>query len=168
MPLINLQTDLKSLPFGRDRRESGDSNQPYITQTIPEGLNYDDMPGRGIGDQFFVPTGFLKPRETIRDVSRLTQMFIDEKSPRGLLFIAEQNLLSRTSVKTQAGGAGYGGAPSSLRPTGTLAHCGIKPNETIHMYYNHEMREVPLRNILNYRLWKDADFTKKNTAEGRK
>ena len=36
------------------------------------------------------------------------------------------------------------------------------------MYYNHEMREVPLRNILNYRLWKDADFTKKNTAEGRK
>ena len=112
MPLINLQTDLKSLPFGRDRRESGDSNQPYITQTIPEGLNYDDMPGRGIGDQFFVPTGFLKPRETIRDVSRLTQMFIDEKSPRGLLFIAEQNLLSRTSVKTQAGGAGYGGAKS--------------------------------------------------------
>ena len=41
-------------------------------------------------------------------------MFIDEKSPRGLLFIAEQNLLSRTSVKTQAGGAGYGGAKSHI------------------------------------------------------
>lgn len=109
MPLINLQTDLKSLPFGRDRREGGSSKQPYITQDIPEGLNYDDMPGRGIGDQFFVPTGFLKPRETIRDVSRLAQMFADDKSPRGLLFIAEQNLLSRTSVKTQAGGTGYGG-----------------------------------------------------------
>jgi len=68
------------------------------------------MPGRGIGDQFFVPTGFLKPRETIRDVSRLAQMFADDRSPRGLLFIAEQNILSRTSVKTQAGGVGYGGA----------------------------------------------------------
>ena len=78
MPLINFQTDLKSLTFGRDRREGGSSKQPYITQDIPEGLNYDDMPGRGIGDQFFVPTGFLKPRETIRDVSRLTQMFLDQ------------------------------------------------------------------------------------------
>lgn len=109
MPLINFQTDLTSLPWGRDRRESGDSNQPYITQDIPEGITYDDMPGRGIGDEFFTTTGFLRPRSALRDVSRLTQMFFDFKSPRGLLFVAKENILSRTSVKTQAGGPGYGG-----------------------------------------------------------
>jgi hypothetical protein len=37
-------------------------------------------------------------------------MFLDQESPRGPLFIVEQNILSRTSVKTQAGGVGYGGA----------------------------------------------------------
>ena len=109
MPLINFQTDLTSLPWGRDRRESGDSKEPYIRQDIPEGITYDDMPGRGIGDEFFTTTGFLRPRAALRDVSRLTQMFFDFSSPRGLLFVAKENILSRTSVKTQAGGPGYGG-----------------------------------------------------------
>ena len=109
MPLINFQTDLTSLPWGRDRRESGDSKEPYIRQDIPEGITYDDMPGRGIGDEFFTTTGFLRPRSALRDVSRLAQMFFDFKSPRGPLFIVKQNLLSLTAVKTQAGGPGYGG-----------------------------------------------------------
>ena len=109
MPLINFQTDLTSLPWGRDRRESGKSKQPYLQPEIPEGISYDDMPGRGLGDEFFTTTGFLRPRAALRDVSRLFQMFFDFKSPRGPLFIVKQNLLSLTAVKTQAGGPGYGG-----------------------------------------------------------
>ena len=35
MPLINLQTDLKSLKFGGDRRGGGDSPQPFIKIPIP-------------------------------------------------------------------------------------------------------------------------------------
>ncbi len=36
MPLINLQTDLKSLKYGNDRFNGGNSGQPYIT-TDPDG-----------------------------------------------------------------------------------------------------------------------------------
>ena len=38
MALVNLQTDLTSLPFGHDRPSGGSSNQPYITSDIPENL----------------------------------------------------------------------------------------------------------------------------------
>ncbi len=37
MGLINLQTNLKSLRYGNDRRGGGSSNQPYITNAIPDG-----------------------------------------------------------------------------------------------------------------------------------
>ena len=47
--------------------------------------------------------------DSITDVSRLTKMFFDTKSPNGLIFIGNQNLLSRTSVMTEASyGIGYG------------------------------------------------------------
>lgn len=42
MPLIQLQTNLKSLTFGRDRPGGGSSNQPYITVDIPQ--NFEDFP----------------------------------------------------------------------------------------------------------------------------
>jgi hypothetical protein len=51
----------------------------------------------------------MAPIKAANDVSRLTQMFFDLKSPNGLLFTAKENLLSRTSVKTEASkGSGYG------------------------------------------------------------
>ena len=110
MPLINFQTDLTNLPWGRDRRDGGSSNQPYITKDIPNGLESDDLPLRS-GPDSLTRNGFLAPSNALRDVSRLSQMFVDFKSPSGLLFIAKQNILSRTSVKTQASyGMGYGGA----------------------------------------------------------
>jgi hypothetical protein len=110
MPLINFQTDLTNLPWGRDRRDGADSNQPYITSEIPSGLESDGLPVRS-GPDFIVRGGLKSVSNALDDVSRLTQMFIDTKNPSaGLGFIAKQNILSRTSVKTPASfGLGYAG-----------------------------------------------------------
>jgi len=120
MPLINFQTDLTNLPWGRDRRDGGSSKQPYITKAIPDGLESDDLPLRS-GPDFLIRNGFLAPLDALKDVSRLAQMFVDPSSPAGLLFIAKQNLLSRTANKTQASvGIGYAGtADLSFKNTAT-------------------------------------------------
>ena len=100
MPLINLRTDLKSLRYGYDRLGAGQSdgsNQPYIKSSIPSGS------GPGLGDtDFLLRGGSLLPRAVGRDVSRLTQMMFDFKSPNGLLFSVKQNLLSRSAVNPMA------------------------------------------------------------------
>ena len=81
MPLINLTTNLKSLRYGNDRRDNGSSNQPYVTTSIPNGE------GPGFGDyDFLLRGGSLLPGAVVQDVSRLTQMMFDLKSPNGLLF----------------------------------------------------------------------------------
>jgi hypothetical protein len=126
MPLIDLKTSLKSLKFGKDRPYGGSSNQPYIQSSIPEG----DIPSSG-GPDFILRGGILAPISAAKDVSRLTQMFFDLKSPNGSLFIAKQNVLSRTSVQTQAskdGGASYAaGAVNQgvYLPSSTLAQAGV-------------------------------------------
>lgn len=105
MALVDLKTNLKSLRFGNDRPGGGSSNQPYITKNIPDGI------GSNSGIDFIVRGGILKAVDAaVEDGSRLTQLLFDTKSPNGFQFIAKQNLLSRTSVKTQATkGIGYGG-----------------------------------------------------------
>lgn len=108
MSLKTLNTNLKSLRFGNDRPGGGSSNQPYIISHIPEG----DEPGilSTGGPDFLLRGGILAPIRAAEDVSRLTKMFFDLKSPNGLLFTVKQNLLSRTAVKTEASyGIGYGG-----------------------------------------------------------
>ena len=122
MPLVTSTTKLNKLKFGvppaTDRKNGGNSNQPYITTRIP-GVDYKDInqtfeqvkDGRSftIGSlasntpDFIIRGGALSLTRSITDVSRLTQMFFDFKSPDGLLFLAKQNLLSRTAVKLQAG-----------------------------------------------------------------
>jgi len=97
MPLINRRTDLKSLRYGSDRIYNGSSNQPYVKSSIPSGS------GPGLGDaDFLLRGGSLLPRAVGRDVSRLTQMMFDFKSPNGLLFSVKQNLLSRSAVNPMA------------------------------------------------------------------
>jgi hypothetical protein len=104
--LIKLQngdTQLKSLKFGKDRPSGGDSNQPYIKKgLINDSLNptlYNDFILRG---------GILAPLSAAEDFARLTKYFVDIKNPKGLLFTAKQNLLSRTGTKTEASkGVGY-------------------------------------------------------------
>ena len=133
MALIDLKTDLRSLKFGlgqaSDKPGGGYSNQPYIVKPIPD---YDDD-GSNIfntgGPDSLLRGGLMAPIKSINDVSRLTQMFFDLKSPNGLLFIAKQNVLSRTSVKTEASrGAGTAGGTVNqgvYLPTSTIAQAGV-------------------------------------------
>tara|TARA_B110000037_G_scaffold890_1_gene904 strand:+ start:3964 stop:6234 length:2271 start_codon:yes stop_codon:yes gene_type:complete len=100
MALVNLTTNLKSLRYGKDTIGGGNSNQPYVKTSIPEDLS--DV-GRTGGPDFLLRGGTLLPKIIGNDVSRMTKMFFDFKSPRGPLFIAKQNLLSLTNVSSQVG-----------------------------------------------------------------
>ncbi|MDA7616742.1 hypothetical protein N8579_00025 [bacterium] len=113
MGLVDLTTDLKSLRYSKDRVGGGSSNQPYITRDLPGNPNLPfsddsnkDLSGvdRSGGPDVILRGGTLAPGRAARDVSRLTQMFFDFKSIGGPLFIAKENLLSRTSVATDGKG----------------------------------------------------------------
>jgi hypothetical protein len=112
--LISQNTNLKSLRYGKDRVGGGSSNQPYIKSPIPD--NSSSL-GRTGGVDFLLRGGTLTFSRAAKDVSRLTKMFFDFKSPNGVLFTAKQNLLSRTNVKTQASGILNQGA---YLPTSTI------------------------------------------------
>jgi hypothetical protein len=118
MPLIDKlsTTTLKSLRYGKDTIGGGSSNQPYITKSIPD--SFSDL-GKTGGPDFIIRGGTLAITHTADDVSRLTKMFFDTKSPNGLLFTVKQNLLTRLGVKTQAGGQ------EVYLPTSTLAQAGV-------------------------------------------
>lgn len=118
MPLIDLKTDLKSLRFGEDRFGRGSSGQPYITSKIPEGSS-----NLGILSKDFILRGGINAiSDSATDVLRLGKMFTDLKSPSGLLFVAKQNLLSRTAVRTQTSGILNEGI---YTPLSTLAQAGV-------------------------------------------
>ena len=129
MPLVNLTTNLKSLRHGNDRRGNGSSNQPYVTTPIPKGE------GPGLGDvDFLLRGGSLLPLTVAQDVSRLTQMFFDLKSPNGLLFTAKQEVLSRTGVNILATNNGNPNSKNRRAlnngvylPTSTLAQAAANP-----------------------------------------
>lgn len=125
MGLIKLKTNLKSLKFGvspaSDRPGGGNSNQPYITSPIdtPPEFNTD----------FLLRGGIRATQHSIDDTKRLTKFFMDLKSPKGVLFTAKQNLLSRTGVATQASDIiDWKNAPLNdgfYTPLSTLAQTGI-------------------------------------------
>ena len=117
MGLIDLKTDLKSLRYGNDRVYGGNSGQPYITNNIPDDIS----PYIGTTD-FLLRGGINVVRDSATDVLRLSKMFADIKSPNGLLFVAKQQLLSRTSVRTQTSGVLNEG---SYSPLNTLAESGL-------------------------------------------
>ena len=136
MPLVNLTTDLKSLRYGRDRRDGASSGQPYITTPIPTG---DINPALEVED-FLLRGGTLAPGRSVQDVSRLNKMFTDLKSPNGILFTAKQEILSRTSVNIKAKDNSNAGFLSNFNPfdsnrlplnngvylpTSTLAQAGV-------------------------------------------
>lgn len=100
MALVNLKTNLKSLRYGKDRVGGGSSGQPYITSSPPDSLSDLDRSG---GIDFLLRGGTLMPSRTLDDVSRLTKMFADLKSPNGLLFTGKQNILSLSSTNFEAG-----------------------------------------------------------------
>jgi hypothetical protein len=118
--LIKLQdgdTALKSLKFGNDRPGGGDSGQPYIKTPIDR----PDTPA--LNSDFLLRGGISAPLNALEDVTRLTKYFFDFKNPKGLLFTAKQNLLSRVAPKTEASfGPAYGGFAKDISPkTGIIS-----------------------------------------------
>jgi len=107
----------KSIPYGNDTQGGGSSGQPYIQTPIPDGY-------ANQSEDFLLRNGYLNPRSSIQDVSRLTKMFFDLKSPNGLLFIAKQQLLSATSPRTQTSPR-FGLNDGVYSPLNTLAEAGI-------------------------------------------
>lgn len=105
MGIVNLKTNLKSLKFGvkssSDRPGSGNSGQPFQVDPIS-----DSTQPNPLDKDFLLRGGINAPSDALEDVQRLTKWFFDFKNPSGLLFIAKQNLLSLTSVRTQASGVG--------------------------------------------------------------
>ena len=117
MGLIDLKTDLKSLRYGKDTIGGGYSGQPYIQTPIPESFN--DL---GANEDFILRGGINAVRDSATDIKRLTKMFFDLKSPNGLLFIAKQNILSNTAVRTQTSDVVNEGI---YTPLNTLAEAGV-------------------------------------------
>jgi hypothetical protein len=112
------QPSLTNIPYGKDRIDGGSSNQPYIQIPIP-----DNVSSLGLANNdFLLRGGALSVENAATDALRLTKMFFDTKSPNGLLFIAKQQLLSRTAVRTQTSGILNAGG---YNPLGTLAQAGI-------------------------------------------
>ena len=100
MGILDLKTNLKSLRYGKDRPFGGSSNQPYIERDIDV---KDSEVGRTGGPDFLLRGGTLIPRRVANDVSRMTQMLFDLKSPNGVLFTAKQNVLALSGTDFKAG-----------------------------------------------------------------
>ncbi len=113
MPLIDLQTDLKSLRYGRDQVGGGSSGEPFITTSV------DTLPGDTGGADFLLRSNVLN--RIGQDATRLFSYF---KTGKGLRFIAKQNVLSRSGVKAQASGLINDGI---YLPLGTVAQAGANP-----------------------------------------
>ena len=107
----------KKLPYGDDRAQGGSSKQPYIQTPIPENSG-----GFGVLDTDFILRGGSRAvTDSVKDVERLGKYFLDVRNPSGLLFVAKQNLLSRTAVRTQSSGILNEGV---YTPLSTLAEAG--------------------------------------------
>jgi len=107
----------KSIPYGNDTKGGGSSGQPYIQSPIPDGFTNNPS-------DFLLRNGYQNPISSIQDVSRLTKMFFDLKSPNGLLFIAKQQLLSATAPRTQTSPK-FGLNSGVYSPLNTLAEAGV-------------------------------------------
>ena len=122
MPLVDLKTNLKSLRFGKDRKGGGDSNQPYIQTGIPETpLEAAIASPLGVND-FILRGGLNAATDAAEDVIRIGKYFSDLNPPNGILFTAKQNLLSRTSPRTQTSGILNEG---TYTPLSTISQAGV-------------------------------------------
>ena len=89
MGLVNLTTDLKSLKFGQDRLDGGNSGQPYIKNPI---LSKPGQLSQASSD-FLLRGGLKAPLDALTDVARLTKWFFDFKNPK----VGEQKYLGLKS-----------------------------------------------------------------------
>ena len=144
--LLNIKTDLssyKTAQYGYDRRGAGPRNtnasgQPYELENLPT-RNFDESDfGSSVQNRqftdFMLRGGQLLPETIATDVSRLTKMFKDLKSPNGLLFTAKQNVLSRNAVNVLAVSNNAQNSKNRRAlnngiylPTSTLAQAAVNP-----------------------------------------
>jgi hypothetical protein len=115
-PVLEGGTALKSLKYGKDRPGEGDSSQPYVQTPIDQPVSFSD-------EDTILRGGLKAPSSALKDVSRLTKYFFDNKNPDGLLFIAKQNILSRISTKTEASGIFFN--EGIYTPLSTLTQTGV-------------------------------------------
>lgn len=112
----------------RKLKFSNSSNQPYIQKPIPDG----DVSISPYGQDFLIRGGSLLPGRIVDDVSRLTQMFLDTKSPNGIMFTTKQNLLASTEVDPTASSPSLSLDLNYLNrriylPTSTIAQAALTP-----------------------------------------
>ena len=112
--LLNGDTTLKSLKYGKDQLGGADSNQPFIQTPIGE----PEQSGFASSDSI-LRGGITAPIHAAIDVVRLTKYFT---TPGGLGFIVKQNILSRAAVETEVGGFLNEGV---YNPLSTLAQAGV-------------------------------------------
>ena len=135
MPLIDLQTNLRSLKYGKDRPGGGSSKQPFIVKNIPGSVNNvpysaatDNSESEGNSPDFILRNGILNIQDSAQDVKRITEWFA---TPIGLAFIAKQNLLERQNVpmpgriSIDSLLSGGGVLNRIYLPTSTIAQAGV-------------------------------------------
>jgi len=97
--LINLNTNLKSLPYGKNTL--GEDTSPFITKNINE---------KKLGAENLIELNVRRRKE---DVERIGKWF---STTQGTLFIAKQQVLAATGPKTEASqyAGGFGGATNFI------------------------------------------------------
>lgn len=108
MPLIDLQTDLTSLKYGKDRPGGGSSRQPFVKgKSLDKRIanNGIETLGRTGGPDMFIRGGFQVASSVADDLVRLGKYFTTVK---GGLFVAQQNALSTLGTRI------YGGYPTLI------------------------------------------------------
>ena len=109
MPLIDLQTDLTSLKFGKDRPGGGSSREPFVQgKSLDKRIKNDGVETLAStgGPDMFIRGGFKAATSTAQDLERLGKYF---STVEGGLFTVQQNTLSATGVRI------YGGYPVNVR-----------------------------------------------------
>lgn len=114
MALIDLQTDLRSLKYGKDKPGGGDSRQPFIKRKIPKNGEHSDAP------DFLLRNGFLNPVNSVTDVLRISKFFT---TIAGINFIAKQQALIMTTPLSLGG--------RSANPLGSQINIAYNPIQTL-------------------------------------
>lgn len=120
MALIDLQTDLKSLKYGKDRIGGGSSNQPFVQKPIPDSFS---AVGNTGGLDVLTRGGSLAFSSTADDVSRLTKLLLSGNTFQGPFFTIKQNTLSNQSVRTQGSTDRYN--QGAYSPVATISQAGL-------------------------------------------
>jgi hypothetical protein len=137
MPLIDLQTNLKSLKYGNDRPGGGDSGQPYIKNDINDPKNV-----LGLDDGFIRGGAVGALKSSVTDTLRIGKFLTD--LPKGPLWIVKQAGLQFSNPKLEVK-KGFGGLLSSLLTgdLGPLTGGALQPTRLYNLGIN-TLAQIPV------------------------